>query len=75
MRNNQLLGGKTWILWHQRHSKKRKWGEEERGRSGMGRKGDTNTGLMTSCTVVAHECTEGEIEGSRVVLGASREVA
>lgn len=41
----------------------------------MGREGDTNTGLMTSCTVVAHECTEGEIEGSRVVLGASREVA
>lgn len=34
----------------------------------MGREGDTNTGLMTSCAAVEHECVEGEEEESGVVL-------
>lgn len=50
--------------------KKKKKGNRERRRGGgTGQKRDTNTGLMTSCAAVAHECVEGEMEESGVVLG------
>lgn len=48
--------------------KKKKGNRERRRGGGTGQKGDTNTGLMTSCAAVAHECVEGEMEESRVVL-------
>lgn len=40
-----------------KHKKKKE--EMWRGGEGEGQEGDTTTGLMVSCTVVAHECMDG----------------
>lgn len=66
-RDNHIFVAK--IFWDQRDSKKRRGNWERSRGGGTGWEGDTNTGLMTSCAAVAHECVEGEMEESGVVLG------